>query len=110
MNIGISSNLSKVQVPNDLDINKHYIAPENLETNAHLKYISDWTNTQKMKLNTQKTNNMIFNYTENFQFSTRMNINGQKIDTIEKTKLLGTIITNNLKWDENTREVIKKST
>ena len=52
---------------------------------------------------------MIFNYTENFQFSTRMNINGQKIDTIEKTKLLGTIITNNLKWDENTREVIKKA-
>ena len=52
---------------------------------------------------------MIFNSTENFQFSTRMNINGQKIDTIEKTKFLGTIITNNLKWDENTREVIKKT-
>ena len=108
VNIGISSYLSKVQVQNDIDINKHYIAPENLETNKHLKYISDWTNTQKIKLNTKKSNNMIFNYTENFQFSTRMNINGGKIDTIEKTKLLGTIITNNLKRDDNTKEIIKK--
>ena len=51
---------------------------------------------------------MIFNYTDNFQFSTRMNINGEHFYTIEKTKLLGTIITNNLKWDDNTRETIKK--
>ena len=50
LNIGLSSYLSKVYVPNDLDVNKHFIAPENLKTDKHLKYISDWTDTQKIKL------------------------------------------------------------
>ena len=52
---------------------------------------------------------MVFNFTDKFQFSTRMNINNEKIDTVEKTKLLGTVITNDLKWDENTKEIIKKA-
>ena len=109
VNIGIASYLTRAQVPNDLDINKHYIAPENFETTKHLKYISDWTDTQKMKLNTKKTNNMIFNFTDNYQFSTRMSINNEKIDIVEKTKLLGTVITNDLKWDDNTKEIVKKA-
>ena len=52
---------------------------------------------------------MIFNFTDNFQFSTRMNINNENIDTVEKTKLLGTVITNNLKWDDNTKEITRKA-
>ena len=66
VNIGLSSYLSKLHVPNDLDVNKHYVAPENLQTDKHLKYISDWTDTQKMKLNLNKTNNMIFNFTDKY--------------------------------------------
>ena len=62
-----------------------------------------------MTLNVKKTNNMIFNFTDRFQFNTRLHIIGETIDTIEKTKLLGTVITNNLKWDENTKEIIKKA-
>ena len=79
------------------------------ETTNHLKHISDWTDTQKIKLSTKKTNNIIFNFTDNFQFSTGMSINNEKIDTVEKTKLLGTVITNDLKWDDNTKEIIKKA-
>ena len=52
---------------------------------------------------------MNFNFTNNFQFSTRLNINNVKIDTVEKTKLLGTVITNDLRWDDNTKEIIKKA-
>ena len=52
---------------------------------------------------------MIFYFTDKYQFNTRLNINGANINTIEKTKLLGTVITNNLKWDENTKEIIKKA-
>ena len=38
-----------------------------------------------------------------------MNINGVNINTLDKTKLLGTVITDNLKWDENTKKIIKKA-
>ena len=57
----------------------------------------------------KKTNNMIFNFNNNFQFSTRLNINNVKIYTVEKTKLLWTVITNDLRWNYNTKEIIKKA-
>ena len=109
LNIGISSYNTKLHVPNDLDINKYFIPPSNLETNNHLRSISDWTEKQKMLLNTKKTTNMTINFTDNYQFSTRLYIKGEKINTVETTKLLGTTITNSFKWDENTKELVKKA-
>ena len=61
-----------------------------------------------MALNEKKTKNMIFNYTDKFQFSTRLNLNGKNIDVVEKTKLLGTIVTHDLNWEENTASCVKK--
>ena len=109
INIGISCYNSKVQVPNDLDVDKNYIPAENLKTSTYLKSVNEWTINQKMMLNKKKTTNMIINFTNNYQFNTRLNIDGEKIDTVEKTKLLGTIISNDLKLDENTIGLIKKA-
>ena len=36
-------------------------------------------------------------------------MNGDKIDTFNKTELFGTIIANDLKWDKNTKVLIKKA-
>ena len=52
---------------------------------------------------------MIFNYTKNYQFSTRLILNDEIMETVEETKLLGTIITNDLKWDKNTSHIVKKA-
>ena len=44
---------------------------------------------------------MIFNFTKNHKFTTRLNENGENIDVVNQLKLLGTIITDDLKWDKN---------
>ena len=62
-----------------------------------------------MLLNTKKTRNIIINFTKNYIFSKRLDIKVEKIETVETTKLLGTTITNNFKWDENTKELVKKA-
>ena len=36
-------------------------------------------------------------------------MNKKNVDIIEKTKLLGTVITNDLKWEENTLLLVKKA-
>ena len=36
-------------------------------------------------------------------------INNEIIETVEETKLLGTILTSDLKWDRNTNNIVKKS-
>ena len=41
---------------------------------------------------------LIFNYTEKYQFTTRLLLKGEHLEVIDSTKLLGTIITNDLKW------------
>ena len=62
-----------------------------------------------MKIYEEKTKQMIFNFTNNFQFSTRTFINGKNIEVIDQTKLLGVVITNDLKWEENTNVLVKKA-
>ena len=52
---------------------------------------------------------MIFNYTNNYQFTTRLSVNGHPLDVINSTRLLGTVIQSNLCWDQNTRELVKKA-
>jgi hypothetical protein len=62
-----------------------------------------------MELNVEKSKNMIFNFTYNYQFSTNIKHNGNDLETIEETKLLGTIITSDLKWHKNTEYLVKKA-
>ena len=52
---------------------------------------------------------MIVNFITNYQFIKRLDKKWEQIYTVEKTKLLGTILTNDLKLDEKLSELIKKA-
>ena len=60
------------------------------------------TENQKMILNTKNTKAMVFNFTDNYQFRTRVTLKDQNIEIVDKAKLLGVIIINDLKGEENT--------
>ena len=62
-----------------------------------------------MKLNIRKTKNMIFNFSKKFKFSTKLSVRGETIELIKEAKLLGTHITDDLKWNKNTAELVKKA-
>ena len=62
-----------------------------------------------MLINEKKSKTMIFNYTDNYQFSTRLSINDQLLEVIDSTKLLGTVISSDLSWDLNTASIVKKA-
>ena len=62
-----------------------------------------------MKLNVKKTKNMCFNFSKDKQFSTNINLYSEPIETVSETKLLGTIITNYLKWNKNTNNIVKET-
>ena len=52
---------------------------------------------------------MIFNFTDKFQFTTRLKLNEENMRVIKCKKLLGTIIQDDLKWDQNTARLVKKA-
>ena len=109
LTVGLSSFNIKYQVPNDIREDNQYIKPENLKSQEFLDTINIWTESNKMKINQLKTKTMIFNYTKNYQFCTRLKLNGEILETVDETKLLGTVITSDLKWDKNTSHICKKA-
>ena len=62
-----------------------------------------------MMINEQKTKNIIFNFTRKYQFTTRLTINDEPIEELKSTRLLGTVIQNDLNWDMNTAEIVRKA-
>ena len=109
LTVGMSCFHVKNQVQSYMHIDKNYIFEESLITKTHLEKISEWTLNQKMKVNKKKTNYMIFNFTENFQYGTRIKMEGENIEEKYEVKLLGTVISNDLKWEENTKELVRKA-
>ena len=97
LSVGISSYNTKLHVPSDIPVHNGYIDADKLETQKNLDTIQNWTENQKMKLNTKKSNIMIFNFSKNKQFTTRIKLGGEHLDVIEQTKLLGTTLTSDLK-------------
>ena len=109
LTVGITSFNLKYQVASDIPTHNQYIPPEHLESQKWLNRINEWTINQKMLVNERKSKTIIFNYTNNYQFTTRLRINDQPLEVIDSTRLLGTIISNDLKWDLNCESIVKKA-
>ena len=106
--LGLSSYNFKSHVASDIGIGQHYIPSENIKSQENLNKIEAWTNENKMKLNSKKSKVMVFNFTTDFQFATRLYIEDSLLETVTETKLLGTIIQSDLKWHSNTDMLVKK--
>ena len=75
LTVGITSFNLKQQVPSDIPLHNQFVPAEHLESQKWLNTINDWTINQKMLINEKKTKTMIFNYTNNYKFTTRLRIN-----------------------------------
>ena len=108
VNVGIASYNIYAHVPSDVPTHNQIISKENLKSQEFLSKINNWTEKQKMKLNDKKTKNMIFNFSKKNQFITKLSVNDNNLEVVEETKLLGTVLTNNLSWNRNTEELVKR--
>ena len=50
---------------------------------------------------------MIFNNSIKSHFTSDLKLKGERLQVVEEAKLLGTIITNDLKWNKNTQKLVK---
>ena len=51
---------------------------------------------------------MLFNTSKKRDFTPKLKINNEEIDVVDELKLLGVMITNDLKWNSNTSYITKK--
>ena len=97
LNIGIASHNFKASIPNNILASNLKIPSDNLKTQEYMDRIEEWTEAKKMKVNEKKTQNLIFNFSKNYQFSTDVKLKGVEIQTVDQIKLLGTTITSDLR-------------
>ena len=95
-------------VASDVGCDQLYLPPHTFNTQGNLDSISEWTDRNLMKVNTDKTEYMVFTRTVK-DFVTRLKINGDKLDQVSETKVLGVWLTENLSWSLNTTELCRKA-
>ena len=75
--------------------------------------LSRYTSKKQLKIKESKTEIMKFNFSSNLDFPPELNINGFQdlVKVTTATKLLGVMVTDNLKWESNTQYIsVKKHT
>ena len=107
--VGLASHNLKLSVPNDILVENQIIDPVHLKSQQYLNEIAKWTADHKGILNEKKTKVMIFNYSRDHQFTTRLQLNNHNIEIINETRLLGVQVTDDLKWNRNTEILVKKA-
>ena len=106
---GLTSYNSKFQVPSDVAIDNEFLPMENTKSNDYLKEINSWTHENQMKINAEKSKFMVINFTDDYQFSTRLTIQDKPLTQVSEAKLLGVLIRDDLSWKSNTHHTVKQA-
>ena len=96
ISIGLSSYNCRNHVPSDVGIDNKFLDKSNIESQTYLEKLSKWTDQKEMKLNTDKSKYMIFNFSKNHTFNTRLDLEGTVLDQVHETRLLGLILRDDL--------------
>ena len=95
-------------VASDVEVGQRFIQPSNLKTQQNLNQIAEWTTTNKMRLNEEKTKYLIFSRTMN-SVATRLTVNEKVIDKVKYFKLLGVWLQEDGGWAKNTQEICRRA-
>ena len=107
---GLSTYNFKTHVASDINVEHNQFLPtDNFQSQEYLKKISEWTDKNLMQLNSNKSKYMVINYTDNFQFNTRLKLDDNLLEQVSETRLLGVVLQDDLKWYSNTEFIVKKS-
>ena len=87
----------------------HALANENSKVMQQIQAVDDYAQSNEMKLNLKKTKFMLFNACTSIDFLPSFNLCGVEIELVEEMKLLGLIITSDLKFEKNTEFIVQKA-
>ena len=111
--VNLKKHLIKDPVKRPYPLNFHerteHVFPQSSLQSQLLK-IENFTISNKMKINTSKSNIMIFNKAKNFDFQPEYAFrNGQTLSVIEETRVLGIQLRTDLRWSSNVKSIYKRA-
>ena len=87
-------------VPSDIATGQPYLPPDTYKSQHYNNQISDWTNRNKMKINEEKSNYIIFSKS-NEKFAIQLAINGKTLERQLEINHLGVWISEDMRWDKH---------
>ena len=91
------------------DRHEQYLPVEKNQLQTQVNQLCSYANENEMRLNTGKTKTILFNTAKNWDFLPEIQVDGQNLEVVEDYKLLGVMISSDLKWDKNTEHITKKA-
>ena len=89
---------------------EHILPDELNEMQKELTELEEYCEKYKMKINPKKTKAMLFNSKIKSDFQPVICLrDGNVLEVVDEFKLLGIIITSDMKWNQNTKHMIKKA-
>ena len=86
----------------------HRLKVESSRISDQLNKTLTYAEKNGMKLNLDKTKLILFNTCLSRDFMPDIAVNNVRLDLVEQTKLLGVVITSDLKWEANTQYIVTK--
>ena len=97
-----------VKYMDDATITEIRLKSKGSELQTSADEVCSWSATNRLGINTDKTKEMLFSF-GNPPDIQPMVMNGVEIERVKKTKLLGVMITDDLKWDLHVEYIHKKA-
>ena len=95
-------------VASDIGTDHLFLPAENYNLQSNLDKVSEWTNENLMLLNETKCSYIIY-FRSKSEFCTRLKINNVLLERKSVIKVLGVWLQEDLKWDYNTKQIVKKA-
>ena len=89
---------------------RHIVPTENSLLQKQLTQVEKFSIENQMKINESKSKIMIFNKSRKYDFPPEFSFsNGENLEVLEETRLLGLVLTSDLRWAANTRSIYTKA-
>ena len=86
----------------------HVVPSHSTPLQAELNSMVQYCETNKMRINSDKTKVVMFNTSRNYDFTPQLLLNtNTRLEVVEKFRLLGLIFQTNLSWQSNTDNICK---
>ena len=87
----------------------HTLPPGLSRVQQKLDDIEHYASTNLMKINSSKTKAILFNPCKQLDFAPKLTLGGQELEVVEKVRLLGVTISADMKWHDNTKDIVARA-
>ena len=90
------------------DCSGYYLPARESILQRRLDDISSAAEAHDMIINLDKTKIMAFNFTRKYRFEPCFSLEGTQLEVVKETKLLGLTVSNDCRWDRNTKDIVQR--